>query len=490
MAHDYTVSTDGRVVDSMTGALAYTGTPNQAIQWAIDTVDVSGSVRMGIGSFGISQTIKNNKNFVGSGKTNGTRLYALPGLTTDLVQMVNTSGAVLGSRGISDMELDGLGDLYSSAMYGGIQFIRCNGCVGDDLYIHDMPFSHGMEFQASTNNKFTGLKIGRIGKGGKYGHGISSGTMIPAIPSTGNEINKSEIYECSQAGVAWQAGGNNIIHRCHIHGNTLWSGGKSAGATVMDGAGYPISDGNQFIECFIEQDSGDGISSRTAGGVIVQGCDIRPGALGIGGTTVYVFGSLNGSIVEDNYLTPGDGSKGVYCYNSSNWIARRNHIFDTWGKKSCRGIWGTGDATANLDGATVEDNYIYDAQYGVLMAAPMHGSRVVDNICYDCATSVFIVNVAEFVVSGNKNLVGYLPMNLTMVVTPASTGVGGTVTVSGRLLTSTGAVPPAGMVITLVADNGDVIPNGATDASGNFSVSYHPSAVGTVYLTAYYGGSP
>jgi len=311
---------------------------------------------------------------------------------------------------------------------------------------------------------------------------------VTPVSSGFNQFVWCEIYECTGAGVSWEPGNDNECIRCHIYGNTSWTGGKAKGASVHDIVGWPTSGNNKFTECYIEQD-GDGIVTTTEGAVLVDGCDIRPGSAGTGGVGMYIYGSA-GSKVENNHVRPGDGKAGIYFYNSSGGTIENNHVEDVYGKKSCRGVWVTGDAAISLTGFTINGNWLYDLSYGVLVPGSVHGSIVSGNVCYDCTTCLYVANVGDSTVSGNRCLVGYAPMVMTIALSSARIILGAAVTISGMLKTKTGIAPPAGQVVTFVADNGDVIPSASTNASGAFSTVYTPTKPGVVYVSADYGGSP
>jgi hypothetical protein len=82
----------------------------------------------------------------------------------------------------------------------------------------------------------------------------------------------------------------------------------------------------------------------------------------------------------------------------------------------------------------------------------------------------------------------YYDTTLSAVISPSSISLGQTAVITGTLVTSTG-VAVNGQTISFTVSNGDVISSAVTNASGAFSTSYTPSAVGTVTIIAHYAGS-
>lgn len=489
----YEVHPDGKVYSSG-GSLVYTAAnATLAIQWANNNLVNGGIIELPEGKFLITGMLKLNHSMVGAG-VDQTQLVSASAYTSQMIYVMNPGESTpVNDLTFSDFEMNGRRDLYNSsvATTGGLAAIYANDCRFERLFIHDFPYSNGIEFWASARNLISNCKIGNIGSLESYygyGNGVCSGSKIPGVPTEDNVVEFCEIYGCTMVAVNWEPGRRNITRDCYMHDGTYWH--EKNGSLQLSNAcrdsdypGAPISEGNQFIRCKIRQDNSI-FAFRSAGPVLVQGCDVGPANPAKAGTAAYVLGST-GSVFEDNIIRIKAGGTGIYFNNSKGFTARNNSIIEPSGSKTGKAIFCTGTAGSSLSGGTITGNKLYWTDYGVQLDSPMHGVTVSGNTAYNCGHPFYAVNADNVLSNNTVSVDSYFDTFLDAELSVEVIDIGGSVAIIGNLSNILG--PMSGASVRFVADNGDVIAPVTTNANGDFTRNYTPSKGGDVSITAYYG---
>ena len=388
----YTYKVSPGVVKDKLGKTVYTGSHTAAIQWAIDKTPSGGTVLLDQGTFSITGKIWVTRNLIGSGST-VTKLVAANNLGTDtMVEIANRNFAAITKITVSDMELDGKGATYTSGVYGGLELVQATYCLVEDMYIHDFPKSHGIEFQASSYNNIKRCVVKNIGYGGQYGNGICGGNQIASKSTSFNTVDGCTITGCSMVGVNWEPGNDNTVKNTVIKDLKTWPGSPTTGSTIWNKGGYPASNNNKYINVqFLIPYTA--IMSRSVSGTVVDGCTFT----GSKNPAIYADQVSNMVIKNSKFVTAGGHC--VYIYNSNKITVTGNYFEDGSGAKTGRGVWIANDASHTSTGNVISNNQMVKCQYAVYLGTKTFAT-VTGNTEISCRSADYITTSGN-TISGN-----------------------------------------------------------------------------------------
>jgi parallel beta-helix repeat protein len=293
---------------------------------------------------------------------------------------------------VSDFELDGKGATYKSGVYGGVELIQATYCTVANLYIHDFPKSHGVEFQASSYNTVKNCRIANIGYNGQYGNGICSGNQVAGKSSTFNTVDGCTISGCSMVGVNWEPGNDNTVKNTVIKSLTSWSGGPTVGISIWNKGGYANSNNNKYINVRVEH-AGTGLISRTTSGVVVDGCTFT----GAKEPAIYINLCSNYVIKNSKFVTAG--APCVYTYNSNAVTVTACYLEDGSGARTGRGVWMANDSSHTSTKNVITNNQMVNCQYAVYLGTKTYAT-VTGNTEVSCRNTDYITTSGN-TISGN-----------------------------------------------------------------------------------------
>jgi parallel beta-helix repeat protein len=388
----YTYKVSPGVVKDATGKTVYTGTHTAAIQWAIDKTASGGTVLLDKGTFSITGKIWVTRNLVGSGSTL-TKLVAANSLGTDtMIEIANRNFAAITKITVSDFEIDRRGTTYTCAVYGGLELVQATNCLVQNMYIHDFPKSHGIEFQASSYNNIKNCVVKNIGYGGQYGNGICGGNQIAGKSTSFNTVDGCTISGCSMVGVNWEPGNDNTVKNTAISGLKTWSGGPTVGISIWNKGGYAGSNNNKFINVQVTAATTNVISTSTTGQVF-DGCTFT------GAKSPALYTNLCSGWMIKNCKFMTAGGHAVYTYNSNKMTVTGCYMEDTSGAKTGRGVWMANDASHTSTGNVISNNQMVKCQYAVYLGTKTYAT-VTGNTEISCRSADYITTSGN-TISGN-----------------------------------------------------------------------------------------
>jgi hypothetical protein len=356
----YTYKVSPGVVKDKSGKTVYTGSNTAAIQWAIDKTASDGTVLLDQGTFSITGKIWVTCNLIGSGSS-VTKLVAANNLGTDtMIEIAKRNFAAITKITVSDMELDGKGATYTKGVYGGLELVQATYCLVEDMYIHDFPKSHGIEFQASSYNNIKSCVVKNIGYGGQYGNGICGGNQIASKSTSFNTVDGCTITGCSMVGVNWEPGNDNTVKNTIIKDLKTWPGSPTTGSTIWTKNGYPASNNNKYINVQFSIPY-TAIMARDVSGTVVDGCTFTGGK----SPAIYTDHCSSWVIKNSKFVTAGGHC--VYIYNSNKMTVSGCYLEDGSGAKTGRGVWIANDASHTSTGNIITSNQMINCQYAVYL---------------------------------------------------------------------------------------------------------------------------
>ncbi|MDW5562359.1 MAG: right-handed parallel beta-helix repeat-containing protein [Methanomassiliicoccus sp.] len=369
--HDYSVTVSG--VEDPSGNVVYSGTGYQCIQYALACTPVGGTVHLEAGTYTIPDGFNVNRSLVGSG--NDTKLVADGSNERSLMTISNADGSSLSGVTVSNMQLDGQGAKFPNAQFGGIMTVGVSNCTLENLYVHDFPYSQGIEFQASSYNSIRNCVIANIGYGNQYGSGICSGNMTRGVSSAFNVVEHCTITGCSFTGIDWEPGNDNVVRDTTISGLTSWSG-NTVGISIWNIDGWPASSNNRYYNVSIDH-AGVGVDSEAVTGTVFEGCTFT----GSSSAAIYAAGCSGWKVNSCTIKT--NGGHGVFFDNGNANTVTGCHIEDA--KRGYNyGVQMTSDAANLSQGNVVSGNQISYMDRAIYFGSYTTSSMVSNNTEVGC----------------------------------------------------------------------------------------------------------
>lgn len=335
--------------------LMNSGTDQENIEWAMSHCKDGYRVYIAPGTYEITKKLFVYHHLAGAG-AGQTKLVASGITGSTMVQISTTAGGAVSNVTMTNMELDGKKASYSSSTYGAILLVKASKCTLENLYVHDFPKSHGIEFQGSSNNLIKNCEVSGIGQPdvpGMYGNGICAGSMLKGIDSANNVVDGCTVTDCSMVGVNWEPGRDNTVKNCVIKGMTHWMNGNtymySRAVTCFEVSGWSPSSGNKFINCDIQND-GIVVAYNSADSVW-EDCTII--TTGVTAEKVKCALQINGAAngkgatfknCEVSFMSTADvAGQGIKLYQADNNVVTNCIFYEKGVAGKGHGVWVSGN---------------------------------------------------------------------------------------------------------------------------------------------------
>lgn len=370
---------------------------SEVVQNTIDQLNGTGRIHIREGAYPISAPIWITCNVSGSG--NGTIIKsASDGIKGSMIVVGWPSryGAdrPLYNVTVSGLQIDGSGEDYPNAGYGGLSTALLNHGMLSNLYIHNIPKSHGISLQGTYNTTVTRCYIENIGFGDQYASGIAMGSEYQRIGLTSsyNLIDGVVIKGASMAGIDIEPGHNNTIRNVGISGLTSWIGGGAWGISIFNVPGMSVSSDNVIENVSIHDPPNTGIYAQGISRLTLKSVSIF-GAQSVG---IYASNADRLRIVDCTIRTLG--TSGIFLLESKNMTVRGCLIGNLLDAAAGRGIIMTSDdPSAPSISNLVLGNVITNMEYAVLFnGSSTDFCALIDNVALGC--------IYGFLLLGSNNI--------------------------------------------------------------------------------------